>query len=124
MRTRRWSSTSPRETRVRRRRTSARSDLHSANGGSTGSAGRRSAFDVTAPDGYPSPVRRFLRLRHDVFAHFSAIEMSGFRGLEENQRAEFEVTQGPNGPQAANIRAIQGRLVRQPTGSARPPDSR
>jgi CspA family cold shock protein len=42
----------------------------------------------------------------DVFAHFSAIEASGFRSLEENQRVEFEVTQGPKGPQAANIRPL------------------
>jgi cold shock protein len=42
----------------------------------------------------------------DVFAHFSAIAASGFRSLEENQRVEFEVTQGPKGPQAANIRPL------------------
>jgi CspA family cold shock protein len=42
----------------------------------------------------------------DVFAHFSAIESSGFRSLEENQRVEFEVTQGAKGPQAANIRPL------------------
>src|SRR4051794_31516943 len=42
----------------------------------------------------------------DVFAHFSAIEASGFRSLEENQRVEFEITQGPKGPQAANIRPL------------------
>jgi len=42
----------------------------------------------------------------DVFAHFSAIASSGFRSLEENQRVEFEVTQGAKGPQAANIRAL------------------
>jgi len=42
----------------------------------------------------------------DVFAHFSAIASSGFRSLDENQRVEFEVTQGPKGPQAANIRTI------------------
>jgi CspA family cold shock protein len=42
----------------------------------------------------------------DVFAHFSAIEGSGFRSLEENQRVEFEVTQGPKGLQAANIRPL------------------
>jgi cold shock protein len=40
----------------------------------------------------------------DVFAHYSAIESSGFRTLEENQRVEFETTQGPKGLQAANIR--------------------
>jgi len=42
----------------------------------------------------------------DVFAHFSAISSSGFRSLEENQRVEFEVTQGAKGPQAANIRPV------------------
>jgi cold shock protein len=39
----------------------------------------------------------------DVFAHYSAINSSGYRSLEENQRVEFEVNQGPKGPQAANI---------------------
>ncbi|WP_433062662.1 cold-shock protein [Dactylosporangium sp. CS-033363] len=42
----------------------------------------------------------------DVFAHYSAISAGGFRSLEENQRVEFEITQGQKGPQAANIRAI------------------
>jgi CspA family cold shock protein len=42
----------------------------------------------------------------DVFAHFSAIEASGFRSLEENQRVEFDITTGPKGPQAANIRVL------------------
>jgi CspA family cold shock protein len=42
----------------------------------------------------------------DVFAHFSAIAASGFRTLDENQRVEFDITQGQKGPQAANIRAI------------------
>jgi len=42
----------------------------------------------------------------DVFAHFSAISANGFRSLEENQRVEFEVTQGAKGPQAANIRPV------------------
>ena len=42
----------------------------------------------------------------DVFAHYSAIEADGYRSLEENQRVEFEVTQGPKGPQASNIRAL------------------
>jgi CspA family cold shock protein len=40
----------------------------------------------------------------DVFVHFSAIQSSGFRSLEENQRVEFEVTSGPKGPQAQNVR--------------------
>ena len=40
----------------------------------------------------------------DVFVHFSAIQMQGYKSLEENQRVEFEVTQGPKGPQAENVR--------------------
>ena len=40
----------------------------------------------------------------DVFVHFSAIQAAGFRTLEENQTVEFEVTEGPKGPQAANVR--------------------
>ena len=39
----------------------------------------------------------------DVFVHYSAIATSGFRSLEENQRVTFDVTQGPKGPQAANV---------------------
>ena len=42
----------------------------------------------------------------DVFVHYSEIQGNGFRSLDENQRVEFEVTQGQKGPQAANIRAI------------------
>ena len=42
----------------------------------------------------------------DVFVHFSAIEMPGYKSLEENQRVEFEVTQGPKGPQAENVRPL------------------
>jgi CspA family cold shock protein len=42
----------------------------------------------------------------DVFAHYSAIDASGYRSLEENQKVEFEVTQGPKGPQASGIRAL------------------
>ena len=42
----------------------------------------------------------------DVFAHFSAISASGFRSLDENQKVEFDVTQGQKGPQAANIRPL------------------
>ena len=42
----------------------------------------------------------------DLFVHFSNITGDGYRSLEENQRVEFDVTQGPKGPQAENIRAI------------------
>lgn len=39
----------------------------------------------------------------DVFVHFSAIQGSGFRNLEEGERVEFEVVEGPKGLQAANV---------------------
>ncbi|MEZ7839435.1 MAG: cold-shock protein [Pontimonas sp.] len=42
----------------------------------------------------------------DVFAHFSAIQSSGYRSLEENQKVEFDVTEGQKGPQAENIRPV------------------
>ncbi|TDC87818.1 cold-shock protein [Saccharopolyspora aridisoli] len=42
----------------------------------------------------------------DVFAHYSAIDATGFRTLEENQRVEFEIAQGQKGPQAAGIRTV------------------
>ena len=42
----------------------------------------------------------------DVFVHFSAIEGAGYRNLEENQKVEFELTQGQKGPQASNVRIV------------------
>jgi len=39
----------------------------------------------------------------DVFVHFSAIQGEGFKNLEEGQKVEFTVEQGPKGPQAANV---------------------
>jgi CspA family cold shock protein len=39
----------------------------------------------------------------DLFAHFSAINMSGFKTLKEGQKVTFEVTQGAKGKQASNI---------------------
>lgn len=43
---------------------------------------------------------------NDVFVHFSAILGTGYKSLEEGQPVEFEITQGPKGPQAANVRVI------------------
>ena len=42
----------------------------------------------------------------DVFAHYSAISTSGFRTLDENQKVQFEITQGPKGQQADHVRVI------------------
>jgi CspA family cold shock protein len=42
----------------------------------------------------------------DVFVHFSAIEGDGFRNLNEGQKVEFTIEQGPNGPQAAAVRIV------------------
>jgi CspA family cold shock protein len=42
----------------------------------------------------------------DVFVHYSAIDSTGFRTLEENQKVEFEITQGQKGPQAEHVRVV------------------
>jgi CspA family cold shock protein len=42
----------------------------------------------------------------DVFCHQSAIQGAGFRSLSEGQKVEFDVKQGPKGPQADNVRVI------------------
>lgn len=42
----------------------------------------------------------------DVFVHFTAINMDGYRKLEEGQRVEFSIEDGPKGPQAANVDVI------------------
>jgi CspA family cold shock protein len=42
----------------------------------------------------------------DVFAHHSAIQMSGYKSLKEGQKVEFDAQKGPKGMQAANVRPI------------------
>ena len=42
----------------------------------------------------------------DLFVHFSGIAGTGFRSLQEGQKVEFEVTQGPKGEQASNVRSV------------------
>ncbi|MBO3745971.1 cold-shock protein [Streptosporangiaceae bacterium NEAU-GS5] len=53
-------------------------------------------FGFIAPDGGEP----------DVFVHFSAIVGNGYRNLEDGQRVEFDVTSGPKGPQASNVRGL------------------
>jgi CspA family cold shock protein len=43
----------------------------------------------------------------DVFVHYSAINSNGFKNLEENQRVEFELTEGPKGPQAQDVSVVE-----------------
>ncbi|MCW2873016.1 cold-shock protein [Actinacidiphila oryziradicis] len=42
----------------------------------------------------------------DVFVHYSAIDSSGYRSLEENQRVDYQTTRGPKGPQAEQVRPL------------------
>ena len=56
----------------------------------------------------------------DVFCHFSAIQIDGYKSLDENQRVEFDITQGQKGPQAENVRPSRPLALRG-TRRARPP---
>ena len=42
----------------------------------------------------------------EVFLHFSAIQVDGFKTLDEDQPVEYDVNDGPKGPQAANVKKI------------------
>lgn len=43
----------------------------------------------------------------ELFAHFSAIEMKGFKSLKEGQKVTFEVVEGPKGKQATHIKSVE-----------------
>jgi len=47
----------------------------------------------------------------DIFVHYTAITMEGFKTLSENQVVDFEVVEGPRGPQAANVVAVEGEVA-------------
>jgi CspA family cold shock protein len=56
--------------------------------------------------------RQGLRLHRpesgdDVFVHFSAIQSTGYRSLDEGQAVEFDIAQGPKGARAANVRLLE-----------------
>jgi CspA family cold shock protein len=63
-------------------------------------------FGFIAPDGGGK----------DVFVHFSGIQGSGYRSLEQGARVEFEVAPGPKGPQAVNVVRIDGGSTSPPPG--------
>jgi CspA family cold shock protein len=54
----------------------------------------------------------------DVFVHFSNITGTGYRTLEDGQRVEFEIVQGTKGPEATNVRVINGATA--PTTTTEP----
>lgn len=54
----------------------------------------------------------------DVFAHFSAIQMEGFRTLKQGSKVHFELVQGPKGNQAQNIRPAASSAPSQSVGKA------
>jgi CspA family cold shock protein len=56
----------------------------------------------------------------DVFAHFSAIQMEGFRTLKQGGRVRFEVVQGPKGQLAQNISAIDTPTIEPDLAGANP----
>jgi CspA family cold shock protein len=43
---------------------------------------------------------------NDVFVHFSAVQMDGYKKLEEDEEVEFDVVEGDKGPQASNVRPL------------------
>ena len=60
----------------------------------------------------------------DVFAHFSAIEMEGFRTLKQGAKVSFEMVQGPKGNLAHNIRALVLDTEHMPVQEITPTQSR
>ena len=75
------------------------SDIITANGGSEKISGTVKWFNDAKGFGFITPDNG----GEDLFAHFSSIQMNGFKTLKEGQRVLFEIAQGPKGQQALNI---------------------
>lgn len=54
----------------------------------------------------------------DVFAHFSAVQMDGFRTLKQGSRVSYELVQGPKGDLAQNIRPVDAEAAQPVTGAS------
>ena len=77
------------------------SDIITANGGSEKISGTVKWFNDAKGFGFVTPDSG----GEDLFAHFSSINMNGFKTLKEGQKVLFEIAQGPKGQQALNITA-------------------
>ena len=55
---------------------------------------------------------------NDVFVHFSALDMDGFKELKDGEKVEFEVTEGAKGPQATDTTEYASLSRPEPTGTA------
>jgi CspA family cold shock protein len=81
---------------------SARLALKREGGWSMATTGTVKWFNASKGYGFISPNEG----GDDVFAHFSAIEMDGYKTLKEGQKVEFEIQQGPKGLQATRIKSV------------------
>jgi cold shock protein len=79
-------------------------------GGAAGAAplqGRKSKMRITGKVKWFNNAKGYGFIEReggsDVFVHFSAVQGNGFRTLEEGQAVEFEIVDGPKGPQAGNV---------------------
>jgi CspA family cold shock protein len=62
-------------------------------------------FDPNRGYGFIRPAQG-----EDIFVHVSAVQASGLQTLQDGQAVEFDIEQGPKGPQAANLRPRQGQV--------------